>query len=109
MGDNISWPRNVIYSHFFAKKCYVLTFLRQETLSASGVGDHVSSSKNRETDNGYKKRGDRAFLLGTFLARISAASVLGRFLFCGHCVVVSGFLAMLAMPLFMRNASAALL
>ena len=57
----------------------------------------------------FRKCGDRAFLLGTFLARISAMSVLGRFLFCGHCAVVSGFPAMLAMPLFMKNASTALL
>ena len=41
------------YSHFFAKKCYLLAFLCQETLSASGVGDHISSSRNCETDNGY--------------------------------------------------------
>ena len=55
-----------------------------------------------------EKCGDRAFLLGTFLARKSATSVLGKFLFNGLCVVVSGFLAMLAMPLFMKNASTAL-
>ena len=52
--DNISWPRNVIYSHFLAKKCYHVTFLGQEMLSASGVGDHISSSRNCDTDNGYK-------------------------------------------------------
>ena len=32
----------------------MITFLGQETLSASGVGDHISSSRNCETDNGYK-------------------------------------------------------
>ena len=53
--DNISWPRNVIYSHFLAKKCYHVTFLGQEMLSASGVGDHISSSRNCDTDNGYKQ------------------------------------------------------
>ena len=54
--DNISWPRNVIYSHFLAKKCYHVTFLGQEMLSASGVGDHISSSRNCDTDNGYNTK-----------------------------------------------------
>ena len=36
--DNISWPRNVIMSHFLAKKCYqpvgsVITFLRREIVT----------------------------------------------------------------------------
>ena len=61
------------------------------------------------TPQPFKKMRRSGFLLGLFLARTSATSVLGKFLFCGHCVVVTTFNAMLAMPLFMRNASTALL
>ena len=49
----MSSPRTVIYSQFFAKKCCLLTFLRPKTSAASGVGVHISSSRNCETDDGY--------------------------------------------------------
>ena len=46
--------RNEQNSPTLAKKRYLLTFLRQETLSASRGGDHISASRNCETHNGYK-------------------------------------------------------
>ena len=38
-------------------KCYQVAFLWEEMLSATRVGDSVSSSRNYETDSGYKSQG----------------------------------------------------
>ena len=35
------------------RKRDMIAFLGQETLSDNGVGDHICSSRNCETDNGY--------------------------------------------------------
>ena len=48
-------------------KCYQLAFLSEEMLSATRVGDSVSSLRNCETDSGYKTRNDHLQQFQPFL------------------------------------------